>query len=156
MKKSPKTDRHEGSVTPKLTHDLIYIFVLRYILKSIAFGFFSYWVDIWNAVDGALVFMVISEWLVNASTQTTAIRIVRLWKGIRLLRSIRVIKAMEQTKHLLATPQSVGQEETSQSGNGSPENGIAENETSKSDEMFQNLIQIGQGPVEPYLSNSTF
>jgi len=126
------------------------IYICEYILKSIAFGFFSYWVDIWNAVDGALVFMVISEWLVNASTQTTAIRIVRLWKGIRLLRSVRVIKAVEQTKHLLATPQSVGQEETSQSGNGSPENGIAENETSKGDEMVQNLIQIGQGPVEPY------
>ena len=125
-------------------------------MKSIAFGFFSYWVDIWNAVDGALVFMVISEWLVNASTQTTAIRIVRLWKGIRLLRSIRVIKAVEQTKHLLATPQSVRQEETSQSGNGSPENGIAENETPKGDEVFQNLIKISQGPVEPYLSNSTF
>ena len=89
---------------------------------------------------------------------------------------------MEQTKHLLATPQSVGQKETPQSGNGSPENGIAENETSKGDEVFQNLIKISQGPengiaenetpkgdevfqnlikisqgpVEPYLSNSTF
>jgi len=62
-----------------------------------------------------------------------------------LLRSVRVIKAMEQTKHLLATPQSVGQKETPQSGNG-----IAENETPKGDEVFQNLIKISQGPVEPY------
>jgi len=120
------------------------IYICEYILKSIAFGFFSYWVDIWNAVDGALVFMVISEWLVNASTQTTAIRIVRFWKGIRLLRSVRVIKAMEQTKHLLATPQSLEQEDTSRSGNGHAEKG-----TPKRDEMVENLIKSTKDPGQP-------
>lgn len=72
-----------------------FIYVAEYVLKSLGFGWFSFWKDTWNAVDGALVFLIFVEFTVSQSTKTGSIRALRLFRFFRFIRSMRVVRVLE-------------------------------------------------------------
>jgi len=79
------------------------LFILEYVLKSLAYGWFSFWKDSWNAVDGGLVFMIVVEWLVDSTMRAGSIRAIRLFRFIRVIRSVRIVRLMEAGHSISST-----------------------------------------------------
>lgn len=67
------------------------VYVLECLGKLYAFQFIGYFEEAMNIFDGLLVFLIILEWAINSGLSTTA-AITRLYKVIRALRGVRMLR----------------------------------------------------------------
>jgi len=83
---------------PTETSDLLnticaLIFIIEWLMKTFALGFWGYWLDVMNAFDGVLVMLIIVEFILqSADNIASAGRTARLFRFFRIVRIIRVIR----------------------------------------------------------------
>jgi len=69
------------------------IFIIEWLMKTFALGFWGYWLDVMNAFDGVLVMLIIVEFVLqSADNIASAGRTARLFRFFRIVRIIRVIR----------------------------------------------------------------
>ena len=72
------------------------LFIIEMALKLYCYGPLSYWMDVWNALDGVLVVLIIVEYILAQSAGSGAVRALRLLRLGRTARSFRVFRLIEQ------------------------------------------------------------
>jgi len=73
-------------------------FIAEMLLKLVCFGPLSYWVDVWNALDGVLVILIVVEYTLAQSTASGAVRALRLLRLGRVVRSAKIFRLIEQLR----------------------------------------------------------
>ena len=91
----------------KLFNDIcMIIFIIEFVIKHYAFGFYGYWRDNYNSFDGSLVLMIFLELALTETAVISAVRGLRFIKVIRAVRAIRIfrlLKSIDQNKQNKAT-----------------------------------------------------
>lgn len=73
-------------------------FIAEMLLKLVVYGPLSYWVDVWNALDGVLVILIVVEYTLAQSTASGAVRALRLLRLGRVVRSAKIFRLIEQLR----------------------------------------------------------
>jgi len=73
-------------------------FIAEMLLKLALYGPLSYWVDVWNALDGVLVILIVVEYTLAQSTASGAVRALRLLRLGRVVRSAKIFRLIEQLR----------------------------------------------------------
>jgi len=73
-------------------------FIAEMGLKLVCYGPLSYWVDVWNALDGVLVILIVVEYTLAQTTASGAVRALRLLRLGRVVRSARIFRLIEQLR----------------------------------------------------------
>lgn len=90
----------DSSFAESINFSISIFFVVEMALKLYCYGPLSYWVDVWNALDGVLVILIIVEYILANSTGSGAVRALRLLRLGRVVRSFRIFKLMDQLQKL--------------------------------------------------------
>ena len=78
---------------------ITWVFISEMGIKLIGFGCAAYWADGWNAIDGVIVLMSISEMVLTALLQGQGVKLSFL-RILRMLRVLRVLRLMRSWKGL--------------------------------------------------------
>jgi len=120
------------------------LFWFEYGCKCVGYGFFSYWKDAWNAIDGILVYLIAVEWIVASTTRTGGLAAIRLVRFFRALRSLRIVRVFE---HGHVHTESVATQ-TREKDFSKPYTGLGKKSRCLSSEVSSNNLVNGKPNVE--------
>ena len=79
------------------------LFAAEMLIKHLALGFYRYWRNGFNALDGAIVISSILEIILMASTQHSESSGLRAFRLIRIFRTIKLLRQFKGLHRLLST-----------------------------------------------------
>ena len=79
------------------------LFAAEMLIKQMALGFYRYWRNGFNALDGAIVISSILEVILMASTQHSESSGLRAFRLIRIFRTIKLLRQFKGLHRLLST-----------------------------------------------------